>query len=298
MLQLKQLNAGSRAEWLVEKRYTFGTGTENQYKVEGQGVAEIHAGLEVNGDDIKLFNLVGGDSITVNGKVLEKNIALKPGDEFSIGDASFKLADPKTSRKPRQKLAPELRTWTLKAKNTALANKSFPLEGSQTIGRSNECDICLNVVHLSRRHAQITVKEDYIQLDDLNSSNGTFLNGKKITATQVRAGDEIGFDTLKFEVFGPRSALDKTQVRAGEMDSDSTTMRPMITEADLANAVKKEKAKPRKPREANVAKAAEAIKKTQTTTQQSDDATNKTGLIAIGFIILLIAGAAAYVMLG
>lgn len=294
MLQLKQLNPGNRSEWLVEKRYTFGSSEDCSYVVSGQGISAIHAGLEVDGDKLQLVNLIGGDHVLLNGEVLEKHVQLKPGDEFSIGDTLFKIEDPKQNRKTTKTLDPGLVSWTLKAKNTALANKSFPLAGSQTIGRSKDCDICLNVVHLSRRHAQITIKDDYLQIDDLNSSNGTFVNGRKVDTAKLRSGDEIGFDTLKFLVIGPTPSLEKTAVRRAPADVDATTMRPMIKESDLVSHQQKPVTKS-KNTEAVASEPRPQIAKTQETKPPSE---TKVGLFMIVLILMAIAGAAAYIFLG
>lgn len=297
MLQLKQLGAGNRAEWLVEKRYTFGTGVDNHYPVTGDGIIEIHAGLEVNGDNIQLFNLGGGLSVTVNGKVLEKNQVLSTGDEFTVGDNRFKIEDPKQNRKAKPAGVSQPEGWTLKAKNTALENKSFPLDGSQTIGRSKECEICLNVVHLSRRHAQITVKDNYLQIDDLKSSNGTFINGRRVESAQAKSGDEIGFDTLKFSVFGPSASLANTQVRQAAPDSDATTMRPAIMPETLVPQVKKGTAQ-KKEKPAQSAKQPSPVKADASPVQNIEKSESKTGKLLFGGILVLIAAAAAYVFLG
>lgn len=292
MLQLKQQNSGHRSEWLVENRYTFGTGSDNHYQVSGDGVQAIQAGLEVNGDDVKLFNLGGGNCVAINGSIVEKNEALKPGDEFTVGNDRFLIEDPKQNRKPAAQAVDVQTDWTLKASNTALANKSFIIQGSQTLGRSKECDICLNVVHLSRRHAQITVKDNYLQVDDLNSSNGTYVNGKRVNSAQVRAGDEIGFDTLKFSVIGPSNSLEKTQVRQGTVDSDATTMRPMIKESDLKGVEPKQAPKPKKVREEAVSKV------TASAPKEEQNPENKTGVMLLGIIVVLIAAAITYVFFG
>ena len=295
MLQLKQLNTGNRAEWLVEKRYTFGKGPDNNYCVDGAGVIDVHAGLEVSGDEVQLFNLGGGECVKVNGASLAKNQKLLPGDVFSIGDAQFKIEDPKQSRKPKPAVDPALIGWTLKAKNTALANKSFPIEGSQTIGRSKECDICLNVVHLSRRHAKITVKDTHLQLEDLKSSNGTFLNGRRIESAQIKSGDEIGFDTLKFSVIGPATSLEKTQIRQEPVDSDATTMRPMINPSELVGQ-NKGSAPKKKPR-SHITSAPITVDNTIEPPPSEVEAENKAGKPLFVVILVLIAIAATYIFL-
>jgi pSer/pThr/pTyr-binding forkhead associated (FHA) protein len=48
-------------------------------------------------------------------------------------------------------------------------------EGANYIGRSNECDIVINVPNVSRKHAVIRVAEHEYHISDLDSLNGTFL---------------------------------------------------------------------------------------------------------------------------
>ncbi len=295
MLQIKQKNAGSRSEWLVENRYTFGTGIENNYKVSGANVNSVQAGLEVNGDNVALFNLGGGDSVCHNGDVLEKNVVLKPGDEFSVGDAVYIIEDPKQNRREQHQ---EPRSWSLRAQNTALANKTYVLSGTQIIGRSNECDICLNVVHLSRRHARLTVEEDTIQIDDLESSNGTFVNGQRIESAQVKAGDEIAFDTLRFILMGPQTNSEKTQIRVAA-DSDATTMRPAMTNAEAkqkyAAAAKKPSPNSNDNAQVKAAPVQTEKKEASNPAQEETSGSTKAMMILIGLLIIAVAG---YVLLG
>jgi predicted component of type VI protein secretion system len=73
------------------------------------------------------------------------------------------------------------------------AGLTWPLERHTiTIGRSPECDIELNDRQVSRFHARISWHEDHYELEDLESKNGTHLNGREVIGTQtLRDGDEI-----------------------------------------------------------------------------------------------------------
>ena len=56
-----------------------------------------------------------------------------------------------------------------------------------------EFEIILNAPGVSRRHAQISRRNNQYILEDLNSSNGTFLNGRRLTGpTPLSSGDVIG----------------------------------------------------------------------------------------------------------
>src|SRR5262249_1618166 len=61
------------------------------------------------------------------------------------------------------------------------AGRKYPLEGTATVlGRQFDCPICLTGKQVSRQHAQIVCRDSAYFVEDLDSSNGTFLNGKRI----------------------------------------------------------------------------------------------------------------------
>ena len=78
----------------------------------------------------------------------------------------------------------------------------FPLQGPRmTLGRSPECDICLESLGISRRHAELREVGDTVTLCDLGSSNGTHLNEQRIQApVDLKDGDvvRLGGAVLKF----------------------------------------------------------------------------------------------------
>lgn len=70
---------------------------------------------------------------------------------------------------------------------------AYPVAGAEriTIGRSHENDIDLNDLHVSSAHAEIVNVDGKRVLRDLDSRNGTFLNRKKITESEIRHKDRI-----------------------------------------------------------------------------------------------------------
>jgi serine phosphatase RsbU (regulator of sigma subunit) len=59
--------------------------------------------------------------------------------------------------------------------------RKFPLDGACTVlGRQYDCTICLTGKAVSRQHAQILKRDSTYAIEDLNSSNGTFVNGKRL----------------------------------------------------------------------------------------------------------------------
>jgi pSer/pThr/pTyr-binding forkhead associated (FHA) protein len=73
------------------------------------------------------------------------------------------------------------------------AGETFLLDKEQTtIGRSPECDIFLDDVTVSRRHAVVAKKGDHLEIEDKGSLNGTFLNRRRIeSSASFDDGDEL-----------------------------------------------------------------------------------------------------------
>lgn len=80
--------------------------------------------------------------------------------------------------------------------------KEFPLgDGETVLGRTSETPVELPSTKVSRRHAAIRVARGQVEIEDLNSSNGTYLNGKRITRSAVPAGAKIVVGEYVLQVF-------------------------------------------------------------------------------------------------
>ena len=72
------------------------------------------------------------------------------------------------------------------------AGESFETAGPRTlIGRSPDCDVFLDDVTVSRRHAEIVREEGAFVIRDLGSLNGTFVNRHRIESSVLSADDEV-----------------------------------------------------------------------------------------------------------
>jgi pSer/pThr/pTyr-binding forkhead associated (FHA) protein len=79
------------------------------------------------------------------------------------------------------------------------SQKAFSLPRDLTvIGRRHDCDLCIPLMPVSRRHCQFSQNNETIKIRDLDSKAGTFVNGKRISDATVQAGDYITIGPLTF----------------------------------------------------------------------------------------------------
>lgn len=74
-------------------------------------------------------------------------------------------------------------------------------DGSYRLGRSSECEIRLLLNNISRVHSRVFKRgEDYV-VEDMNSTNGTYVNGIQIKSCVLRDGDLIEIGEAKLHFF-------------------------------------------------------------------------------------------------
>ena len=93
--------------------------------------------------------------------------------------------------------------WRLTTAEGADAPFSFRiLPGTiKTIGRATRADFIVEASLVSRLHCRFTVRPDgALEIQDLDSTNGTFVNGKKVERAELKDGDELGIGRVKLKV--------------------------------------------------------------------------------------------------
>ncbi len=73
--------------------------------------------------------------------------------------------------------------------------------GETTIGRSLKNDVVLQSIFVSRRHAVVTVDDAFVTLRDLDSQNGSFVNGERIESQVLVGGDVVLLGACRLQFF-------------------------------------------------------------------------------------------------
>ncbi|MCO6456271.1 MAG: FHA domain-containing protein [Pirellulaceae bacterium] len=74
------------------------------------------------------------------------------------------------------------------------------LKDKLVVGRRESCDIVLRFDNVSALHCQLTIESGYWFVKDLNSRNGTKVNGKRVIRKRIDPGDTISIAKHKYEV--------------------------------------------------------------------------------------------------
>jgi pSer/pThr/pTyr-binding forkhead associated (FHA) protein len=112
----------------------------------------------------------------------------------------------------------ETAQWALRFISGKYQGGEFPLRPNREIiiGRSSDLDMVLVEDMVSRKHAKITTDEHAVTIQDLGSTNGTFVNGEKVRKADLKDGDRIliGTSIIKIVYVDGESTSNMTETEA------------------------------------------------------------------------------------
>jgi pSer/pThr/pTyr-binding forkhead associated (FHA) protein len=109
--------------------------------------------------------------------------------------------------------------------------RDFPVKSKKaTIGRNTECSLQIPLGMVSRRHCEIRVKGGEVTVRDLGSSNGTYVNNKRVQEAELEAGDTLTVGPVIFTVV---------------IDGEPEEILPIRTVVEKAKKEKKSKPSPK-----------------------------------------------------
>src|SRR3954466_7508298 len=79
--------------------------------------------------------------------------------------------------------------------------KSFSITRDVTVmGRREDCDFRIPLGDISRKHCRLIKEDEALKIEDLGSSNGSYVNGKRIHEADLQAGDTVQIGPVVFVV--------------------------------------------------------------------------------------------------
>ncbi len=186
------------------------------------GVQPEHCQLHVTPQGVML-DVPAGTAVSVNGRPVSGLIALRAGDTVAFdhvqarlvtveaaggvrhhaGGRAMAVPSPANDDPGVTAVRPALPRFALRGVSGEAFGRHYPVASTTTVGRSPECTLRLDEPGISRMHARLVPTAEGLLVEDLGSTNGSFINGKRVLRGEARPGDEIGFDTLRFRLVGP-----------------------------------------------------------------------------------------------
>lgn len=212
MFQLRFKDNSQPLFTVADSVCTVGRAPGNSLVLTTSTVDELHAKLIQHDGNLFLQDNKSTYGSFVNGKKV-KYKALKAGDVVTLGNVHFDIIEADGASLAATQIPAAFTSvpgtgWRLISDSSWLAGKVFELKEERTLlGRGKDCGIVIPGTHLSRHHAELSRKGRRLYLNDLNSSNGSFINETRIEGeTAVKVGDRLRFDVYSFRVYGPADA--------------------------------------------------------------------------------------------
>lgn len=202
----------------------IGSDPESNIVLDRPGVMPRHCDLNVGPHGVML-QVPTGTTVNVNGRDVNGVIALRAGDSVAFDGVVARLAsidtasaggslasiDPAMSHSANDDpgattMRPVLPKYVLRGISGDGFGRTYPLVGTTTIGRAPECNLRIDERGISRQHACLTPGPAGLEILDLGSANGCFINGKRVHQGHAIPGDEIGFDMQRFLLVAPGQA--------------------------------------------------------------------------------------------
>ncbi|MBK8971111.1 MAG: FHA domain-containing protein [Hahellaceae bacterium] len=302
MLKLQFIDGSRESIWLVDAIMKIGGDSSNNLILQGDGIAPFHAEILLQGEELSLKPVNPQAAVMINDKRIAGQQKLSIDDVISVGKTQLKIVTPGAEAKAKSGTKPvETSEWFLEIHASWAKQSRFPIRENAIVGRDESCDISVPVNHLSRQHARLTPAGGFLLVKDLDSTNGTFLNGEKITQGRAKSGDKLRFDVVTFEVIGPTRDDNRTVVRqakpianAAPSAPSSTASRPVpVVKATTATKTPTASAQAARPKS-----TASAVPPPPAETQSAESGSGSSlkWIILAGVILAVVAGIAAVMM--
>jgi ABC-type multidrug transport system ATPase subunit len=168
----------------VGQEYVAGSGDDNEIILQGQDILGQHAKLTLSPEGL-CVTPIKKSRISVNGHPISESSLLDDGDWLSLGSSLFQINFPDHPHTHAQSASPPSPHQTQ--------------SGILIIGRLPECDLEITSPLVSREHAKLYCGPVGVEIEDLRSTNGTFVNGRRLNGrVRLKQGDRVAIASFAF----------------------------------------------------------------------------------------------------
>ncbi len=178
----------------------FGRGEDSDFVLGSRSVSRHHMKIWVEDGRAMVEDLTEGGGVEIDGEAMSGVFELEPGAELEAGIFAISifgsLSDSLSGEFGVEEEAAVPLLVGLKGPTAGLEIELR--EGDNDVGRDASQYLVIDDASISRQHARLTVENDQFMLFDMRSSNGTFVNRKRIDTSAIKSGDILRFGNLVF----------------------------------------------------------------------------------------------------
>lgn len=92
--------------------------------------------------------------------------------------------------------------WILQSSESDMESFTFrlPPGAVKTVGRAARADFIVDAALVSRVHCRLTAREERVEVEDLASTNGTYVNDRRVDRAQLASGDRLRVGRIELRV--------------------------------------------------------------------------------------------------
>jgi len=277
---------------VTRRPLTIGRATECTLVLPSTAVSRTHASVYLREDGSAVIQDEGSaNGVQVNGAFVTQPTLINEASQISISDYSFALEpkgevvapiapEPSAEREELETiLEAQVGAGTILANTSVvLVGRGGPFDGTtytidkplMTVGRVEGNDVVLDDPSISRRHAQIRLSATASRFTvlDLRSSNGTYVDGKRIKRSECGAESIVRFGDLAFKVTLVSRASEKPKRKIGRRALLVGAFAVVLLLVAVGIVAKIKQPKPPPPRKTT---AADRLRELQATVQRLVD---------------------------
>jgi pSer/pThr/pTyr-binding forkhead associated (FHA) protein len=199
---------------------TIGRDDDRQLVLPSASVSRKHARIVLQDGRPCIVDDGSSNGVLVNGVRISAPTAIGPTTRIDVAEFQLKVepvgAPAPPPQPPPRAAAAQPGTFTLVAEGGPLDGRVFNVPaGVAQVGRAVDNDLVFDDPSLSRKHARLINEGQQLEVEDLGSSNGTYVNGRRVGRAPVMPGDLIRFGDLNFRVEGRDSGHSTRSVEPG-----------------------------------------------------------------------------------